>query len=104
LENVNQTACNSQRISNPFVTRANGYIASNIVDLLLQLRYNVRGTVRAEKPWLNAFFEKKYGKDRFETSVVPNLEEEGAFDEALKDIAGVIHAVSNYASLATLRN
>lgn len=80
--------------SRVLVTGANSYIGSNIIDLLLELGYNVRGTVRAEKLWLNAFFEKKYGKGRFESVTVPTLEDEGAFDEVLNDVAGVIHVVS----------
>lgn len=75
------------------VTAANSYIGSNIVDLLLQLGFRVRGTVRAEKPWLNELFENRHGKGRFETIVVPGAEMEGAFDNALHDISGVIHVV-----------
>lgn len=80
--------------SRVLVTGANSYIGSNIIDLLLELGYNVRGTVRAEKLWLNELFEKKYGKGRFETSIIPSLEKEGAFDDALIDVAGVVHVVS----------
>lgn len=75
------------------VTGANGYIGSNIVDLLLDLGFRVRGTVRAEKPWLNELFEKKYGKDKFETVVASELEKEGVFDELLHDVAGIVHVV-----------
>lgn len=75
------------------MTGANSFIGSNIIDLLLELGFSVRGTVRAEKPWLNELFEKKYGKDRFETAVVPVLEKEGAFDDVLNDISGIIHVV-----------
>ena len=81
------------RGSKILVTGANGYIASNIVDLLLDLGYNVRGTVRAEKPWLNELFEKKFGKGRFETSIVSEVEKEGAFNDSLKDVSGVVHVV-----------
>lgn len=76
------------------VSGANGYIGSHIVDQLLELGYNVRGTVRAEKPWLNEMFEEKYGKGRFETAVVPTMNVPEAFDEAVKGAAGFIHVVS----------
>jgi uncharacterized protein YbjT (DUF2867 family) len=76
------------------VTGANSYLGSNIIDLLLELGYNVRGTVRGEKPWLDRLFEDKYGKGRFETLVTPSLEEPGAFDRTLVDVAGVVHVVS----------
>ncbi|EFY97729.1 aldehyde reductase II [Metarhizium robertsii ARSEF 23] len=76
------------------VTGANGYIASNIVDLLLELGYRVRGTVREHKPWLTELFEKRHAKGLFETVVTANMEEPGAFDEAMQDVAGVIHVAS----------
>ena len=75
------------------VTGANGYIASHVVDVLLEEGYNVRGTVRAEKPWLNKLFEGKYGPGRFETSVVPVLEKDHAFDEVVRGVSGIIHLV-----------
>ena len=48
-------------------TGVTGYIGSNIVDVLLDLGYNVRGTVRSEKPWLGKLFTEKYGPGRFES-------------------------------------
>ncbi|KAK4069893.1 uncharacterized protein Triagg1_6688 [Trichoderma aggressivum f. europaeum] len=77
------------------VTGANGYIASHIVDILLQLGYNVRGTVRQEKPWLDRFFEDKYGKGRYESIVVPAMEEEDAFASAAKGMNGIIHVATD---------
>jgi nucleoside-diphosphate-sugar epimerase len=75
------------------VSGANGFIASHIVDILLERGYNVRGTVRAEKPWLNRFFETKYGEGRFETVIVSAIEHDGAFNEAAKGVSGFIHVV-----------
>ncbi|RFU77475.1 cinnamoyl- reductase [Trichoderma arundinaceum] len=77
------------------VTGANGYIGSHIVDVLLELGYNVRGTVRDKKPWLDQFFEGKYGKGRFESIVVPAMEGEGAFAAAAEGTSGVIHVASD---------
>lgn len=76
------------------VTGANGYIGSNIIDFLLELDYNVRGTVRAPKPWLNDLFDKKYGSNRFETVIVPVLEKEGALDATMIGVSGIVHVVS----------
>jgi nucleoside-diphosphate-sugar epimerase len=45
------------------VSGANGYIASQIVDLLLELGFKVRGTVRSVRPWIDAYFQNKYGQD-----------------------------------------
>lgn len=75
------------------VTGANGYIASNVVDVLLSLGYLVRGTVREEKPWLVELFESKYGPGKFETAIVPNLDSEEALFEVLGGVSGVVHLV-----------
>lgn len=76
------------------VTGANGYIASHVVDVLLEEGYNVRGTVRAEKPWLNKYFHDKHGRGRFETIILPAMEIESAFHEAVNDVSAVVHMVS----------
>lgn len=76
------------------VTGANGYIASHVVDTLLALKYRVRGTVRESKPWLDQFFEDRYGKGVYESIVVPSMQDEGDFDAAMDEVSGVIHAVS----------
>lgn len=68
------------------VTGANGYIASQIADQFIQAGYVVRGTVRNPKKsaWLVPHFEKVYGKGKFELHVVPDMQAEGAYDEAIK--------------------
>lgn len=77
------------------VTGANGYLASHIVQLLLEMGYHVRGTVRNSKPWLNKYFEDKFGKGKFETIVISDITKEGAFEVATHGCAGVIHSVCN---------
>ncbi|RDW71742.1 hypothetical protein BP5796_07776 [Coleophoma crateriformis] len=76
------------------VTAANGYIATHVVDQLLQLGYRVRGTVRSPKPWLNKLFAK-YGDGMFETVIVDSLQNQSAFDEATKGVDGVIHIAAD---------
>lgn len=87
----------SQRLIAPgatiLVTGANGYIASHVIDKLLSDGYKVRGTVRAEKPWLDEYFTSQYGKDSYESVVVPSLEDESALDKAFEGIEGVVHVV-----------
>lgn len=75
------------------VTGANGYIGSHVVDVLLSLGYLVRGTVRAEKPWLNELFDSKYGPGQFETVVVPELNDKEALIMVLSDVSGIAHVV-----------
>ncbi|KAJ5195729.1 hypothetical protein N7449_006208 [Penicillium cf. viridicatum] len=76
------------------VTGANGYIASHVVNQLLQLGYNVRGTIRAEKPWLEQFFAKKYGEGRFETMLLPAFTKD-ALEPVLRGVSGVINLASD---------
>ncbi|KAI9035955.1 uncharacterized protein KD926_002567 [Aspergillus affinis] len=68
------------------VTGANGYIASHVVDQLLGLGYMVRGTIRGSKPWLNQYFDQKYGSGCFETVIVPSFEDMGVIESALDGI------------------
>ncbi|EXJ77340.1 hypothetical protein A1O3_09566 [Capronia epimyces CBS 606.96] len=77
------------------VTGANGYIASHVVDILLDQGYNVRGTVRNEKLWLNRYFETKYGKGGFQTFILPDLEDQSAFDKAVNGVSGVVHIATD---------
>jgi nucleoside-diphosphate-sugar epimerase len=81
------------RGSTVLITGANGYIASHVVDLLLELGFKVRGTVRSEKRWLDRFFEEKHGKGKFESVVVPRIDDEGAYDEVIKGVTGIVHVV-----------
>lgn len=75
------------------ITGANGYIASHIADILLQLGYLVRGTVRTEKPWLDQLFEEKYGKGKFQSVVLPDLATEGVYNDIIKGAAAFVHVV-----------
>ncbi|KAL7917176.1 hypothetical protein ACQKWADRAFT_324866 [Trichoderma austrokoningii] len=67
------------------VTGANSYIGSHIIDLLLELDYNVRGTL----------FGDKYGSNRFETIIIPELQKEGALDDAMNKVSGVVHVATD---------
>ncbi|KAL2815047.1 NAD(P)-binding protein [Aspergillus cavernicola] len=78
------------------VTGVNGYIASHTVDILLSLGYKVRGTVRAAKPWLDKYFDDKYGKGRFESVIVTALDDPAAWTKGtLTNVAGLCHIASD---------
>ena len=70
------------------VTGSNGFIASHIVDQLLQVGFNVRGTVReaSKADWLTDYVAEKYGTGRFEAAIVPDMSVKGAFDDAVKGV------------------
>ncbi|KAJ6454090.1 NAD-P-binding protein [Mycena vitilis] len=78
------------------VTGANGLIGSHVADQLLAAGYNVRGSSRsaAKSKWLHELFDKKYGPGRFESVSVPDMASDGAFDDAIKGVSGVIHLAS----------
>lgn len=70
------------------VTGVNGFIASHVADQLLEDGYRVRGTVRTQtraRPLLE-YTNGRYGKDKFELAIVPDVAAEGAFDEAVKGV------------------
>ncbi|KAJ5952970.1 uncharacterized protein N7479_011383 [Penicillium vulpinum] len=84
--------------SKVLVTGANGYIASHIIKVLLDLGYLVRGTVRTPMPWLAEYFEKQCGSGRFELIMVSDFQQSNAFDQSLKGVSGVIHVAQGLPS------
>ncbi|KAI2790561.1 Ketoreductase adrE [Penicillium oxalicum] len=77
------------------VTGANGFIGSHIVDHLLAFGYKVRGTVRQPKPWLNELFDKKHGGGKFETVLLPNLNDAVDCDHMFDQVEGIIHVATD---------
>ncbi|KAJ5143328.1 uncharacterized protein N7515_002115 [Penicillium bovifimosum] len=84
--------------SKVLVTGANGYIASHIIKVLLDLGYLVRGTVRTPMPWLTEYFQKEYGAGRFELVLVPDFQQPDAFKQSVKGVSGVIHVAQGLPS------
>ncbi|KAI0325585.1 NAD-P-binding protein [Cubamyces sp. BRFM 1775] len=80
------------------VTGANGFIGQWAVRELLQRGYAVHGAVRTtEKAQaLTAWIAEGLPAytSRFKTFVVPDIAKDGAFDEAIAGVQGVIHAAS----------
>jgi len=81
------------------VSGVNGFIGSHVADQFLAAGYDVRGTTRTiEKGQIikKALIEK-HGDGRVEIVAVPNISDDGAFDEAVKGV----HAVAHVASIMT---
>ncbi|OJD35910.1 aldehyde reductase ii [Diplodia corticola] len=78
------------------VTGVNGFVGSHVANQLLEHGYRVRGTVREiqKSNWMVDFFEKSFGPGLFELVEVQAMTNDGAFDEALSGVAGVIHVAS----------
>ncbi|KAG8979526.1 methylglyoxal reductase (NADPH-dependent) gre2 [Tulasnella sp. 425] len=76
------------------VTGVNGYICPHVVETLLKYGYSVRGAVRslAKGTDIKKLFAE-YG-DRVQIVKVPDFNEPGAFDEALKGVEGILHSSS----------
>nr|BAW27599.1 putative ketoreductase [Aspergillus stellatus] len=77
--------------STVLVTGANSFLGSHVINILLELGYRVRGTVRSPRPWLNEYFSARYGSNSFETAIVADFQLPHAFDEAISGVSGVVH-------------
>ncbi|KAI1409921.1 NAD(P)-binding protein [Hypoxylon sp. FL1857] len=79
--------------STVLVTGANGLIASHVIDQLLAAGYNVRGTVRDLKKsaWLKPLFASRHPSNHLELVQVSDLGAPGAWDGAVKGVAGIAH-------------
>ncbi|GAA5978589.1 hypothetical protein JCM11641_002780 [Rhodosporidiobolus odoratus] len=87
---------------NSFVllTGASGFLAAHIAHQLLSRGFRVRGTVRSEAKgkYLDDLFQKDgLNRDhKWEWVIVEDVEQEGAFDEAVKGVDAVLHTASPF--------
>jgi nucleoside-diphosphate-sugar epimerase len=67
------------------ITGVNGYLASAIANEAIASGLRVRGTVRnvSKSQWLQTYFDKHFGPDKFELVAADNFEHEGALDGVL---------------------
>ncbi|KAJ7490832.1 D-lactaldehyde dehydrogenase [Mycena latifolia] len=78
------------------VSGANGFVAIWVVRTLLEQGFSVRGAVRSpdKGTHLSELFAS-YG-DKFELILVPDITQEGAFDEAVKGVDAIEHTASPF--------
>ncbi|GAA6062881.1 hypothetical protein JCM10212_002103 [Sporobolomyces blumeae] len=78
-----------------FVTGANGFVASHIIQLLLESGYRVRGSVRdaAKVENLRVKWENEF-PGKFEAVTVLDISRVDAWEQALRGVAGVVHVAS----------
>ncbi|RAL17409.1 SDR family oxidoreductase [Aspergillus homomorphus CBS 101889] len=78
------------------ITGASGFVATHVVRVFLQRGYRVRGTVRSEQTAdkVREIFPQYKGKLSF--TIVKDIAQPGAFDEAVKDVQGIIHTASPF--------
>jgi nucleoside-diphosphate-sugar epimerase len=76
------------------VTGATGFLASHVISNLLKRGFRVRGAVRdvSKSSWLVEGPFKSYADDgALELVAVPDLGAEGAYEEAVKNVAAILH-------------
>ncbi|KAG7660871.1 uncharacterized protein J8A68_005546 [[Candida] subhashii] len=80
-----------------FVSGATGFIAQHVVKQLLEKGYSVVGSVRSAAK--GESLKKLTKSDKFSYEVVPELSDEGAFDQALKnhpEVTVFLHTASPF--------
>ncbi|KAL8866990.1 MAG: hypothetical protein Q9198_008685 [Flavoplaca austrocitrina] len=82
------------------LTGGSGFIAVHVLEALLAQGHSVVTTVRSEtKAQMLRDTFPNYGKDKLDFTIVPDIAEEGAFDEAVKSdppFEWVIHTASPF--------
>ncbi|KAJ3903133.1 D-lactaldehyde dehydrogenase [Lentinula edodes] len=78
------------------VTGANGFVASWVIDTLLKRGYTVRAAVRTEVKgqYILEQFKSYSETGKIQVVAVGDIAKETAFDDAVKDVDGIIHTAS----------
>lgn len=80
-----------------FVTGATGFIAQHIIKELIRKGYKVVGTVRSDEKGQR--LKKLLQSHNFHYEIVPDIKQQGAFDDALKkhkEVTVVLHTASPF--------
>ncbi|KAK7737309.1 hypothetical protein SLS53_006612 [Cytospora paraplurivora] len=78
------------------ITGASSFVATPIIKLFIANGYYVRGQARSESSAKKIYkVFPDYG-DKLTIAIVPDITAEGAFDEAVKGVDGVIHTASPF--------
>jgi nucleoside-diphosphate-sugar epimerase len=82
------------------LTGGSGFIAAHTLDVLLKRGHSVVTTVRTqEKADKIKEAYKSYGKDKLDFAIVPDIAQEGAFDQAVfsdPPFEAVLHTASPF--------
>ncbi|GEQ67090.1 hypothetical protein JCM33374_g753 [Metschnikowia sp. JCM 33374] len=84
-------------VSSVFVSGASGYIAQHVCKTLLKQGYKVVGSVRSEEKGNHV--SRLFNSSKFTYEVVPDIEPEGAFDNALQknpSLGAFLHIASPF--------
>ncbi|GAA6018687.1 hypothetical protein JCM11491_001261 [Sporobolomyces phaffii] len=82
--------------SHVLLTGASGFLAAHIAQQLVERGFKVRGTVRSKEK--GDFLKKNVvdNSDNFDFVIVEDVEQEGAFDDAVKGVDAVLHTASPF--------
>ncbi|KAG8156921.1 hypothetical protein KVR01_013143 [Diaporthe batatas] len=78
------------------VTGATSFVGTHVIKQFLQNGYHVRGQARSESSAKRIYKAFPDAGDALTTVIVPDITAANAFDEAVKDVAGVIHTASPF--------
>ena len=78
------------------VTGATSFVGTHVIKQFLQNGYQVRGQARSESSTKKIYKAFPDVGDALTTVIVPDITAANAFDEAVKDVAGVIHTASPF--------
>lgn len=71
------------------ITGASGFVATHVVKAFLERGYQVRGTIRSEQTATNVRKNFLEYSDRLSFTIVEDIAQPGAFDEAVQGVDGV---------------
>ncbi|KAI9673130.1 MAG: methylglyoxal reductase (NADPH-dependent) gre2 [Caeruleum heppii] len=78
------------------VTGASGFVATHVVRAFLKRGYHVRGTVRGQDSADKVRKIHAQYTDQLTFTIVKDIASPGAFDEAVKNVDGIIHTASPF--------
>lgn len=78
------------------VTGATSFVGTHVIKIFMQNGYRVRGQVRNERSAQKVHKAFLTAGASLTTVIVPDTTVAGAFDEAVRDVAGVIHTASPF--------
>lgn len=78
------------------ITGASGFVAAHVLTAFLKAGYNVRGTVRSASSADAVLRTHVEYTSQLTFAIVPDISAPGAFDDAVKDVHGIIHTASPF--------
>jgi len=78
------------------LTGASGFVGTHVLKAFLESGYNVKATVRSDEKAKNVAAIFPEHKEQLSFAIVEDIVADNAFDEAVKDVSGVVHTASPF--------